>query len=105
MNNLKRFKNLISATVLSVLVFLSISFVTVLIQINPIHYYANGEPYRLDIGYPFRFYEQFFLRGSEIPNSGWYIDNLLYDCVLTWLFITGLYVLTQIIRNKKSTNR
>jgi len=102
MSNQKLIRNLISGTLLSILIFFSVSFVSVLAQINPIHNYKNGEPYRFDIGFPFRFYQQFWLRGNNIPNSGWFTDNLFYDCVLTWLVIVGLYILTQRIRNKKS---
>jgi len=102
MSNQRLFKNVIQGTLLSVLIFLSVSFVTVLTQINPVHYYKNGEPYRLDIGFPFRFYQQFWLRGSEIPNSGWFIGNLFYDCILTWMVIVGLFVLIKWRQYKKA---
>lgn len=91
MNSTKRLKVFFSATVLSVLVFFSISFVTVLTHILPFHYYRSNESYKLEIGFPFTFYEQFWLNGSNLPNSGWTLNNLFYDCLLTWLVVTGLY--------------
>lgn len=99
MNKMKFIKTILTGTLLSILVFFAISFLTILIEINPIHLYKNGEPYRLDIGFPFKYYEQFWLRGSEIPNSGWLLNNLIYDCLLTWIVITGIYILILKIKN------
>ena len=99
MNHL--FKLILTGTALSILVFLSVSFISFLTQINPIHYYATNETYRLDIGFPFKFYEQFFLSGSRIPNSGWHAENLLLDCFLTWITIAGLYVFINVKKSKK----
>ena len=99
MNRIKQFKIVLSGTALSILVFFSISFLTILTQINPLHYYQDTETYKLDIGFPFKYYEQFWLRGNDIPNSGWTISNLFYDCLLTWLVVTGLYYLIKRKRN------
>lgn len=94
----KFLRNVFNGTLLSILVFLSISFITVLTHINPIHYYSSLENYKLEIGFPFIYYEQFWLAGSRIPNSIWMIDNLIYNCVLTWVVVTGIYLLTKRIR-------
>lgn len=91
MNNIKIIKTLFVGTLLSILVFFSISFITVLIQINPLHYYKIGERYKLNIGFPFKYYEQFWVRGSDIPNSGWIIENLFYNCVITWIIVTAIF--------------
>lgn len=93
MNRLKHWKTILLGTALSILVFFSISFLSILAQINPLYYYKSTETYNLDIGFPLKFYGQFWLRGSEIPNSSWHPINLFYDCVLTWLVVTGLYYL------------
>ncbi|UMY65093.1 MULTISPECIES: hypothetical protein [unclassified Flavobacterium] len=100
MNNQNRSKLLLSGTALSILVFFSISFLTVLAQIIPFHYYGAKETYKLDIGFPFKFYGQFWLRGNDIPNSGWTIPNLFYDCLLTWLVVTGLYYIAKRKRDR-----
>lgn len=91
------------ATILAILTFFSVSFITILFQINPIHYYRNGESYRLAIGFPFVYYEQFWLRGNDFPNSSWNAIALFVDIILTWsitvlcynskYFFTRLYTL------------
>lgn len=84
------------ATILSILVFFSISFVTVLTQINsPLH--RIYDYYELEIGFPFRYYHEFMV-DCPIPNSGWNINNLILDCAITWIVVTGLYLVVK--RNK-----
>ena len=85
-------------TILSAFVFFSISFITLLMQINPIHYYRKNEAYKLDVGFPFTYYRQFWLSGSKIPNSEWVVTNLLIDIFLSWVVVTTLYYFV-----KKST--
>lgn len=88
-------KKILLATILSILIFLSISFITVLLQINsPIHRY---EFFEHKIGFPFKYYHEFML-DSPIPNSGWDISNLILDCAITWIVVVGLYL---IIKRKK----
>lgn len=87
--------NLIPGTLLSVLIFFSVSFVTVLTQINsPIHRYDRFEH---EIGFPFTYYHEFMV-DCPIPNSGWIIHNLILDCGITWITVTGLYLIIK--RNK-----
>ncbi len=85
-------------TILSAFVFFSISFITFLMQINPIHYYRKNEAYKLDVGFPLTYYRQFWLSGSKIPNSEWVVTNLLIDIFLSWVVVTTLYYFV-----KKST--
>ena len=99
MSRSKLFRTIFFGTLLSILVFLSVSFITVLTQINPLHYYKSSETYKLDIGFPFIYYGQFWLSGSSIPNSGWTINNLFFDCLITWAVVTGIYFLTQRAKN------
>jgi len=100
---MKNLRIILTGTLLSILVFFSISFLSILPQINPIHKYEEGEAYRLKIGWPFRFYEQFFISGSEsIPNSGWHKPNLFYNCLLTWIMVTGLYCIASVRKKKLS---
>jgi hypothetical protein len=88
-------RNTVNGTIISILGFLSISFITVLTQINsPIHRYERFEH---KIGFPFTYYHEFMV-DCPIPNSGWNITNLILDCVITWIIITGLYLIVK--RNK-----
>jgi len=55
---------------LSILVFFSISFITVIDDLNipPLGFVDN--PCTIKIGFPFTYYHQFLVE-SPIPNSGW----------------------------------
>lgn len=90
----------ILGTILSVLLFFSISFITFLTNVNPFHHYAQEELYHLEIGFPFTFYSEFLLNGGIVPNSQWAPMELFYDCLITWVIVTGLYVL--IARRRRS---
>lgn len=52
-----------------------------------------GDIYSLQIGFPFIYYEQFQLGGSDFLNSEWNTHNLFLDCFITWIITTGLYTL------------
>lgn len=43
------------------------------------------------LGFPFSFYEQFRLTGSDFNNFGWRVSNFIIDCLFTFLF-SFLYV-------------
>ncbi len=93
-------KKIVYGTVLSMLVFFTISFWTVLFQINPLHQYDLNDSFRMDIGFPFVYHEQFLLNGERIPNSGWKLDNLILDCLLTWIFVVGVYLIIKKIGSR-----
>lgn len=57
---------LIKGTILSILVFFSVSFLMVLYRISPV---TMGNTYDLQIGFPFLYYEQFQARGNPFLNS------------------------------------
>ena len=86
-------------TLLSVLVFFSISFLTFLWRVNPLGLYENPPKYKLNIGFPFTYYYEFWLRCSDAPNAGWELKQLFLDILLTWVIVAGLYVLIQKRRN------
>ncbi len=73
---------LLKPTILAILVFFSLSFLTVLFQINsPLNRMENSD---LNIGFPFVYYNQFMLE-LPIPNSGWNLLNLFLDCLIIWI--------------------
>ena len=88
-------KKILKGTILSVLVFLSISFLFVLYRITPI---TIGDTYSLEIGFPFTYYKQFQLSGSPYLNSSWHGRSLILDCLITWVVVCGFYIL---FSNKK----
>ncbi len=73
---------LLKPTIFAILIFFSISFLTVLFQINsPLNRVESGE---LNIGFPLIYYNQFMV-DCPIPNSGWNVLNLFIDCAIIWI--------------------
>lgn len=82
-------KSVFKGTMLSILIFFSISFISVLLQLNsPIHRQIDSS---FSIGFPFTYYHQFLIDAS-IPNSSWKIGNLIVDCFITWIIVIGIYI-------------
>lgn len=97
MKGINFIKHTLVGTGLSILIFFSISFLTVLSQINPL-FNIETEDYILEIGFPFVYNVQFCLNGNEYPNTGWTWSHLFYDCLLSWITVTGIYLL--VLRRK-----
>jgi hypothetical protein len=60
----------IKILILSILIFCSISFVTIINDLNIPALGFVDNPCTLKIGFPYTFYHQFLVE-SPIPNSGW----------------------------------
>ena len=89
-------KTILNGTILSILTFFSTSFLTVLFQINsPLNRVTDN--HELNIGFPFIYYQEFMI-DCPIPNSGWTISNLIWDCLITWIAVTGAFVIIKRIR-------
>lgn len=89
-------KKLIKGTLLSILIFFSISFLTVLFQINsPLNRIKDN--YELKIGFPFEYYHEFWV-DCPIPNSEWNVNNLILDIGIVWILTIGITIL--IIKRK-----
>lgn len=83
-------KSLMFGTLLSILFFFSISFITVLFEVNiP---FNRPDAFGMSIGWPLTYYHE-FNAGNSAPNSGWYMQNLLFDMALTWAIVTAIYTL------------
>jgi len=46
------------------------------------------------------YYGQFWLSGNAIPNSGWTINHLVYDCLITWVAVTAICLIIQRTKEK-----
>jgi hypothetical protein len=81
---------------MSVLVFLSISFLTVFNHLtSPINRTVGYKS--LEIGFPFKYYEEFMIDCPN-PNYGWNLNNLILDIILTLIIVSGIMY----IINKKN---
>lgn len=97
---MKRIIILVKSTVLAALLFFTTSFLCVLFQLAPFHYLEPEEKCSLEIGFPFKYYQQFFIDGDL--HFGWLTGALFLDVAVTWCFIFLLYL--AIIKFKKKRN-
>ncbi len=72
----------------SILYFGTISFITVLTDLNSPW---NRDDIDLDIGFPFTYYYE-FMEDCPIPNSGWNTPNLMLDFLITWIVVTSVNI-------------
>jgi hypothetical protein len=91
--------NLVKGTLLSMLVFFTVSFFSVIYSIQHPEY--HGE---MHLGFPYRYYYQFWLRGSDYPNCSGNFVNLLWDCTICWIIVTGLFLFAKRIQRKRPIN-
>lgn len=90
---------LVIGTVLSVLVFFSISFLTYLADLDTFNPSASKE-LNVDIGLPFTYYGEVFREQSRIPMTWSSNLALLADCAITWCFVALPYLFYKIRKNK-----
>ena len=84
-------KKLATGTFFSVIVFAFVSYVSVMTSLLSTVGRLDKKPVT-NIGFPFKYYYQFWLRGADSPNCGWNIDYFLLDCLLTWFVTVGIYL-------------
>lgn len=53
-----------------------------------------------NIGFPFKYYYQFWLKNSDSPNWGWNIRYFVYDLALIFLVILGGVLFLRKKKNK-----
>lgn len=85
-NNL--LKLLIKGTILSILVFFSISFLSLIYSLND----ADGF-FLFEIGFPFKYFSKFHRYDSNTflasTNNR---EGFILDCLITWIVVVGFYL-------------
>jgi hypothetical protein len=81
-------RKLIITLILSILTFLSTSFLTVISHLtSPVNKTVGYKS--LEIGFPFKYYEEFMIDCPN-PNYGWNLNNLIIDIILTLIIVSGI---------------
>jgi hypothetical protein len=84
-------KKLILPTFYAAITFCVISYFTVLYSLLPF-FRESGKPVT-NIGFPYKYYEQFWITGSDFPNFGWMPSNFFKDWFITWIICVAVYFL------------
>lgn len=98
-STLRLARYLLIGTVLSVLVFFSISFLSYLADIDTFNPSASNV-LDVDIGFPFTYYTEVFRKQSMIPRTSADMGLMLADCAITWLIVALPYLFYKIRKGK-----
>lgn len=83
-------KKLVIGTFYSVIVFCVVSYLSVMASL-----FASVGELKLrpvtNIGFPFKYYYQFWVRGNDSPNCGWRFGNFVLDFFITWIVTLIIY--------------
>lgn len=85
-------KKMAVATLYSAIVFCVLSYFSVMASLFRSVGKLSLKPVT-NIGFPYKYYYQFWVRDSPSPNCGWRLQNVVIDAVLTWLFCTAIYLM------------
>lgn len=83
-------KKITIATLYAILLFSLLSYISVMISLLR----STGNPSMkpvTNIGFPFNYYYQFWLSGSDSPNSGWVPINFILDAIIVWVIVLIAY--------------
>jgi len=83
---------LLIGTLLSMLVFFTVSFFSVIYSIK-----HDFVAYNFHLGFPFEYYYGFWLKDGF--QFGGNFKNLLLDCLICWVIVAGIYLFA---RRKRS---
>lgn len=85
-------RHLIIASSLALVVFCMVSYFSVMTSLLASAGHVNRKPVA-NIGYPYHYYYQFWLRGNDSPNCGWRLGCFIGDFFTAWfLTITGYFI-------------
>lgn len=90
-------RKIIIATLYSILAFCIVSFISVMTSLLS----SFGDPSQkpvTNLGFPFKYYYQFWLNRSDCPNFGWRINYFFFDFLIIWIVTTSIYLM---IKRKK----
>ena len=80
-------KKILISTIYSILIFFSISFLTLIFDL---FLFTKDYCGKFQLGFPFEYYYQFPVDGNL--NHGSSVENLFIHCFITWTVVTGIYL-------------
>jgi len=86
------YKKLLISTLWSAIAFCVISYISVMASLLKSVGGLSLKPVT-NIGFPYQYYYQFWLKGSDSPNCGWRFHHFMIDALLTWLCCTAIYLI------------
>ena len=86
-------KKILIASFYSVIAFCVVSYASVMYSLlsNTLSGDVLSNKPVANIGFPYNYYFQFWLNGSDSPNCGWNINYFLIDLLITFVIVFALY--------------
>lgn len=81
----------------SIITFCVVSYLSVMISLFSTVGSLSEKPVA-NLGFPFNYYYQFWLRGNDGPNCGWIKQNFVIDFFVVWVCCSAVYI----FKEKKS---
>jgi hypothetical protein len=94
------FKKAQAISLLSVIAFCVISYISVMISLLGSLGDLTKKPVT-NLGFPFKYYSQFWVGESDSPNCGWRIDYFIIDFWVVWELTGGVYLF---VKRKKQAS-
>jgi hypothetical protein len=88
-------KGLLVSGFYSIVIFCVVSYISVMTSLIKSAGHVSIKPVS-NIGFPFKYYYQFWLNGSDSPNCGWQIKYFIYDFFIVWIITTIVYFIVNI---------
>lgn len=102
-NKTARLIKFLKVTFYALLVFISVSYISVMTSLLSSTGKSGINP-TTNIGFPFKYYYQFWVNDNPYPNYGWCIKCFVYDFLIVW-GITFLLTFKLLIPIKKIQNK
>lgn len=82
--------NLIKTTFFSIIVFCVVSYASVMVSLLQSQGDLTLKPVT-NLGFPYKYYYQFWTDGSDSPNCGWRINSFVLDVIITWITVALIF--------------
>ena len=90
-------RKILIATFYSIIAFCIVSYISVMYSLLNIDGVSSQKPVT-NLGFPFKYYVQFWLNGADSPNWGWDINSFFIDFLIIWILTLIIFL---IIKRKK----
>ena len=90
-------RKIVIASLYSIVAFCVVSYISVITSLLS----SEGDPPQkpvINLGFPFKYYYQFWLYGSDSPNYGWSFNYFILDFLIICIVTTTIYL---VVKRKK----
>ncbi|AUC13758.1 hypothetical protein BTO06_00725 [Tenacibaculum sp. SZ-18] len=83
-------QSLFKSLLISIITFCVTSYVSLMYSLLFSAGNLNMKPV-VNIGFPFKYYHQFWLNKNDFPNNSWNLSNFFLNILLCWILTSFIY--------------